>query len=175
MNPNNLIILLSLLALPLTVSAKKGDGDQPIHVSADRVIINQQKQESTYSGDVVIIQGTMRLDADLVTIYGTRDKAEKLVAFGRPAHYRQDPDNPQDGEISAHADQIEYITSSELVTLLGKANIQQKNDQFSGERIVYNARTEQVKADGNNQQERVKLVLEPKKDANNKNKQSTNP
>ena len=53
-----------------------------------------------------------------------------------------------------------YLVSNQTITITGNARIEQINDKFSGETIVYEMDRAVVKATGGKQ--RVKMVIQPK-------------
>jgi lipopolysaccharide export system protein LptA len=62
----------------------KTDVSQPVQVDADQLSVNQEDGTATFSGNVVVVQGDMRLQAGEVTIvYSTDNRAiESLHAEG---------------------------------------------------------------------------------------------
>ncbi|MFN9155273.1 MAG: LptA/OstA family protein, partial [bacterium] len=59
-----LALLLCLTAQP--AAAEKGDRDKPINIEADRVQVDDAKQESVFTGNVQITQGTLIIRGDRV-------------------------------------------------------------------------------------------------------------
>ena len=66
------------------------DQQQPIHVTADSAV--QENNIVTYRGNVLIVQGSIRIDADQVVIYHDKGKLQKAVATGKPAHFQEQPE-----------------------------------------------------------------------------------
>ena len=88
-----LTALLLLLTLPAgLVQALPDDRDQPIHISADKALRDEKQGFTVYSGNVQMAQGSMRLEADKLTIYHVTDEVDKVVAEGRPAKMQQQPE-----------------------------------------------------------------------------------
>ena len=58
--------LLSLVALSATAFALPSDRNQPITLLADRATFNERTGVTTYSGNVIIEQGTMKLQANSI-------------------------------------------------------------------------------------------------------------
>ncbi|MBA1331005.1 LptA protein, partial [Candidatus Endoriftia persephone str. Guaymas] len=66
---NSVSLLLLLLLLPLQARALSGDREQPIYLEADSVEIDEASGVSVYIGNVVVSQGSMRLEADKMWIH----------------------------------------------------------------------------------------------------------
>ncbi len=158
------VLLCSLtLLLPLSpVWALESDRNQPITIDADTAERDELAGTITYSGNVQMAQGSMRIDADKIIIYNNKDKVTKIIARGKPAQYQQQPSEDV-GKVIAKAHTIEYRIDQESLRLIKEASLQQEGTSLSGTRIEYDVRKSVVKASGNqNQQERVRMVIPPK-------------
>lgn len=157
--PANLL-LAALLALPAPALALPGDREQVVQVSANSARFNEKTGIATYTGAVVIRQGTLEIRADEIVIT-TDPKGAILttVARGNPARYQQQPD-PKKGVVTAEAARIDYDAQKEIITLTGKARLQQDGSSFRGSTITYNSPSQQVDARGQGA-ERVQLVFPP--------------
>ena len=143
-------------------SALQADRNQPITIDADSAERDELAGTTTYSGSVQMAQGSMRIDADEIVIYNTKDKVTKVVARGKPAQYQQKPSEKQ-GKVIAKANILEYRIAEESLRLIESASLQQEGTSLSGTRIEYDVRKSVVKASDNNKQnERVHMVIPPK-------------
>lgn len=156
-----LILTLVLLQMPWSVMALSSDKEQPIYIEADRVDIDDINGISVYSGNVSFTQGSMRIQAETVTVY-TDDKAlTRFVGTGTPARYWQRPDGSED-EIRAEASNMEYFAESELLQLQGSAHLWRGDSEFSGNFIEYKIREDIVSArKAASGAERVQVVIQP--------------
>jgi lipopolysaccharide export system protein LptA len=143
------------------------DKDQPIEIEADTADLDDEKGITIYRGNVVTTQGSVRMTGDIMTVYFTDDELDTLIMEGKPATYRQLPD---DSEVydEAEALRMEYYELKSLVILIDKASFKQEGLSFSGNRIEYDTENSKVKAKGSAKQqngagERVKIILKPKK------------
>ena len=59
-----LILIAASLGAPWAVMAMTGDREQPIHIEADSVDIDDKKGVSIYRGNVRMTQGSIVLTAD---------------------------------------------------------------------------------------------------------------
>ena len=155
-------LLLLLLAVAPCALALKSDRSQPITIDSDRAERDEIAGTTTYSGHVEMAQGSMRINADKIVIYNTKDKVTRIVATGTPAKYQQKP-NDKEGLVVAKAHTLEYKIDKETLHLIDKASLQQEDTSLSGNRIDYDVRRSVVKA-GSDQdnQERVHMVISPK-------------
>jgi lipopolysaccharide export system protein LptA len=157
--------LLALLCLPVPFSALalSTDKDQPINIEADSLEINDKQGITVYKGNVVITQGTVRLDAHTVTVHSPDQGARKMVAQGNPARFKQRPDD-KDVDTRAEAGRIEYFSEEDKLILLENAHIWQGGDEFSSNRIEFNTKNDTVNAGkeaaGGG---RVQVIMQPKK------------
>lgn len=149
-----LLLLAASAAHPLA-----SDREQSITIQADSAERDEAKGTTTYAGNVVMQQGSMRIDADKVVIYNTRSKVNKIVATGQPARYQQKP-NEAEGIVIAQARTLEYNISQETLHLIENAALQQEGTSLSGNRIDYDVRQSVVKAGSDAKQtERVRMVI----------------
>ena len=158
-----LAALLLLLVLPTgPIQALPDDKDQPIHISADKALRDEKQGFTIYSGNVQMEQGSMRLEADKLTIYHATEDVDRIVAEGRPAKMQQQPELDK-AVVYAHADVIEFFKSEERVHLQTNARIEQEGSVVSGDSIDYFIAEELVKADSDQAVEgnRVNVVIPP--------------
>jgi lipopolysaccharide export system protein LptA len=142
-----LVLGLALgLAAPASL-ALRTDRDKPIEIEADRAEADDARHVTIYRGNVVIVQGTLRIEGDTVWIhYDENDELTKLVSEGRQAHFRQLPDDGDEYRM-AYADRLEYYRANDLIVMLGGARYGQGADQINAQRIVYDSRLARMKAD----------------------------
>jgi lipopolysaccharide export system protein LptA len=145
--------------------ALNSDRNQPIHIQADYVHIDKKSGISEYRGNVLLVQGSMEITGELVVVHQPDGELSKIIVKGEPATFRQQPDEQQE-PVHSQARQMEYQAQQERIILMENARVKQGNQQFAGNRIVYNTRTSTVVAQGDQQQhERVRAVIVPKKKA----------
>ncbi len=150
------LLLFVALLLPTTAVSLPEDKDQPINISADSAQQNQKKGFTTYSGDVIIIQGSVRITGETVTIYEKNGEVSKVIANGQPAHFRQKPDKDNDFVI-AHGNNMDYKVAKEKLTIKGDARLKQDGRVTTSNLIVYDMKAAQVNA--GNDGGRVNMVI----------------
>jgi lipopolysaccharide export system protein LptA len=153
-------VLLILPVIGSNAFALPTDRDQPVQVSANSARFNEKTGIATYTGTVLVKQGTMEIRADEIVI--TTDKTGAIlsaIAKGNPAHYQQLND-PQKGPVMADAKLINYDARNEIITLTTEAKLRQDGSSFQGNVITYNSLRQQVDAKGDSTS-RVQLVFPP--------------
>ena len=161
-------LLVILLCMPPLVQALTSDRNKPIHIEADYVQIDKKTEMSEYRGNVHLTQGSMEITGELVRVHQPNGELKTIIVKGEPATFRQQPDDKQ-AVVYSQAREMEYQAQEERIVLLENAKVQQGNQQFAGNRIVYNTRTSTVIAQGDEQQqERVRAVIVPKKNESTK-------
>ena len=90
-----LVLLFSFLFALFsgTASALTPDRDEPVHINARVVDINQKTGAVVYHGAVAIRQGRMRIDADRVEVRTRANKPQTARITGNPAVLRRDDDS----------------------------------------------------------------------------------
>ncbi|MCK5876246.1 MAG: lipopolysaccharide transport periplasmic protein LptA [Candidatus Marithrix sp.] len=159
-----LLIALTLLICNNTY-ALSNDREQPILIEADQAIIDNIKGIATYEGNVVVTQGSIRIDADKITLNYTPEQAiEKIIATGNLASFKQHLDNDED--INAKAKHMEYNAIKDILHLTDEAELRkQKNDRdiytSNAPHITYDTKKGFTKADGGDNKGRIKISIEP--------------
>lgn len=155
-------LITLLLAVGLASNAAASSKD-PINIEADNAKIIEKEGKSVYTGNVILIQGDIRMTADSVTVYSVGGKLTQITALGKPVRY-EDKGQSKDGDIAGEANLLEYYTRDNKILLLDNAKLTQGRTQFSGNRIEYNTSTDVVTAEvSDTGKERVQVIIEPDK------------
>lgn len=163
-----------LLASPVS-TARTADAEQPIHIEADSVEIREQEGISIYRGGVRISRGSMVIRGELIVIHNTPAGLEKIVVEGQPASFRQL--NDLDEEISAQSLNMTYVADSGQLVLKQQAVLEQKQNKFTSEHIIYDTRKDIVQAgeteqpSGDESPQRVTITIQPSTDPQNSDKE----
>ncbi len=154
------LALAAVLLVPAIAAALPEDRDQPIRIEADEALRDEKQGFTRYRGNVRMDQGTLRIEADVVTIYHVEQDADKIVAQGKPARMQQQPE-PEKGLIKAEAETIEYYKNEDRVQLLDSARIQQDGSTVTGDSIEYLIGMQRVRADSDRDRgdSRVQVVI----------------
>lgn len=159
------LMATSLLCFTATSHGLPDDKLQPIHIEADEAVRDEKTGLTLYRGNVKIRQGSLRISADLVTLYHIESRADKIVAEGKPARMQQQRD-AHSNPIHAEGEIIEYYKEEERVHLRHNAMLEQDGSTVRSDSIEYFINQELVKAvsiDPANGKEagRVRVVIPP--------------
>lgn len=146
--------------LPMSALALTSDADQPIHIEGDDAEIDQANETIVYTGNVEVVQGTLRVRGDKMVVKIAGDQVQQITTIGVPARYSQELEDNQ-GEVKAHADSIVYYTALERIYLNGAASLLQKGNELHGESIRYDIVNGKVDASAGNKPGRVRMQLDP--------------
>ena len=137
------------------------DRNQPIQLEASRGQLDQKTGVSIYEGNVVITQGSMRLNADTATIYVKDSSFQRMDATGNPANLRYKPaaDKP---EIQGTSKRVEYDVASAKVVMTGGVRVVQGQDIFTGDRLEYDLKDDVIRAKGAGENGRIQFTIQPK-------------
>ena len=157
-----LLLGLLLLGVAEGALALASDRQQSIYIESDRAERNENNGVTVYQGKVKMEQGTLRIDADKITIHSVDNRISKIVAIGQPARYQQRP-SPERELVIAEGGTIKYLIRPERLELIKNASIQQEGTTLSGERIDYDIAKALVKAGGdpNSSQPRIQMIIPP--------------
>jgi lipopolysaccharide export system protein LptA len=155
-------LFFALVSVPPLATALESDRQQPIHVRADRMEVDNRKGMSSYRGNVTLEQGSLYMSADLLVVYRATQGLDRIEAEGRPVRFRQRPDGAA-ADVEGEAQRLEYHAAGDRLLLQGGASVRQGGDRFSGERIEYDTMLSRVQASGqDNGDGRVHAIIQPR-------------
>lgn len=157
-----LFAVLLLAAAP--ARALTSDREQPVKVSADKIEVNQKTGRSKYTGNVVLTQGTLRIEAQEVIVQLRDGALDKVTASGKPVTFRQKLDGEAQ-EISGSALRVQYYALENRVDLYDQVAFRQGEDVFRSPVVHYDIGTTRLTADARSE-ERVHSVIQPRKTQN---------
>lgn len=153
-----LFALFSFHAAP--VFALKSDRDQPIHIRARAVQVNEKTGVAIYRGGVVLTQGSLTITAEHMEVHVRNHQTELILAIGQPATLETRLDGSSE-TLYARAQRLEYRVGERRVSLLGAAHVRQGGDRLDAEIAHYRLDEEQLEAEGG-EAGRVHAVLAPR-------------
>ncbi|EED33883.1 putative lipopolysaccharide transport periplasmic protein LptA [gamma proteobacterium NOR5-3] len=153
-------LLLAALLMTDVATALPDDRLQSIEITAARAVRDERAGFTVYSGDVIMQQGSLHIEADKITIFHDAEAADRIIAVGAPATLRQQPEIDK-GFVTASAGRIVYEKSREWVQLRESAVIEQDGAVVSGEYIDYFMAEQRVRADAapENANGRVQVII----------------
>ena len=160
------LVLLCMTILSTNLWALSTDKDQPIHIQSNQATIDDSKGIAVYEGAVNVEQGSIKLQADKVTVYNDANGISKIIAQGKPAHYQQQRE-ASSPLTHAYGNKIDYRVRDEFIQILENARLEEKDNSFSGERIDYDMKRRTVNAysdqSGKNSDtgNRIEIIMQP--------------
>ncbi len=150
------LVMLGLLvgaaqAQQVAFGGLRTDVTAPVEVTADSLAVNQTDGTATFTGNVLIVQGPMRLSAALVRVeYGNADRSRisRLHASGGVTLVSQAE--------AAEAREAVYDVAAGTVEMTGDVLLTQAENVLSGQRLTVDLRTGTGQMDG-----RVRTILQP--------------
>lgn len=153
-------LLSLLLLLSSNVYALPEDANQPIRLTADRATYSERTGITTYSGNVKITQGTLKIGANNITVHLTQNRSiASALASGSPATFEQVV-STEKGLAKGQANKIDYNATTGIITLTGNAKLTQGGGSFAGNVIRYSLKLGDVEATAGGGQ-RVELIFPP--------------
>jgi lipopolysaccharide export system protein LptA len=172
MNLFNKLAVISLSVIANYAVALPDDWQKEMTILSDSAEIDRRAGTVVYEGNVVLTQGTLKIEADRLMILRNGDTLEKAVAEGDRARYQQQIEVGKP-LTTALGNRIDYYTGERRIIITGDAELEQEGNIFSGERITYDMATETVRADGTTAESstdstdedsgRIKVVIQPPK------------
>jgi lipopolysaccharide export system protein LptA len=129
----------------------KADTTLPVEVVSDSLSVDQADGSATFSGNVVIAQGEMRLSAAEVRIEyadGDRTRIERLFATGGVTLVS--------GTEAVEAREALYTIETGVIVLTGDVLLTQGANTLTGQELTVDLKTGTGRMEG-----RVKTVLQP--------------
>ena len=172
--------LVKTLPLLLSLSAALGsasalalpnDRDQPIRIQADNAHLDDKQGVATYTGDVIITQGSMMIKGNTVTITrAANGDVDVVTSVGNLAYFEQQQSADKPDKMKGYGKQIQYQSQKNLVVLTDQAKVETSDGNTTeGEKIVYNTQSQVATAGRGGSvstpRPRIDMVIQPKKKA----------
>ncbi|AMS18301.1 MULTISPECIES: lipopolysaccharide transport periplasmic protein LptA [Pseudomonas] len=148
------------------------DSEQLIRVQADRSQIDNKQGFATYTGNVIITQGSMKITGDTVTIVmkkGSHNEVDVVTSVGNLAYFEQLQKATDPQPVQAYAVTIQYLTQQNRIILIDRAKVISAGNTTLGEKIVYDT-VKQIASVGRatgsqitESRPRVNMVIRPNK------------
>lgn len=137
----------------LAFGSAQQDSSAPIEVSANQLEVDQNTRVATFTGDVVIVQGEMKLSAPKVVVVYREDKTgiESLEATGGAILVS--------AEDAAEAERADYDVETGQIVMVGNVLLTQETNALAADRM-----TVQIDDGTALMQGRVKTILKSGKD-----------
>jgi lipopolysaccharide export system protein LptA len=158
--------LLSLAIVAPLAHAERADRSKPMEITAQSASYDAINSVQMLDGNVVIVQGTLRVTANKGE---TRKDAEgnfSGVVTGGPVTVRQKREGCE-LYVEAQAERVEFDQSKDTLKLVNRARIKSGEDELTGDQILYNTVTEIYQLQGGRPGKQsgdglVRMVIQPK-------------
>lgn len=166
----SLLPALLIGMLSATAYAEKADRDKPIELEADSVQVNDAKKTSTYTGNVILTQGTLVIRGDKLVVREDKEGFQHSTSYGNPTTFKQKRDGKNE-YMEGSGQRIEYDGRMDKVQLFTKAWVKRGEDIVHGDYIMYDANAEYAEVISGGSQAatpatptgRVRAIIQPKK------------
>ncbi|MGL5031314.1 MAG: lipopolysaccharide transport periplasmic protein LptA [Aeromonas sp.] len=156
----NVNLALASLLVCGAVTAKESDLTEKVYVDAAKQVAEMQDNRITFEQNVVITQGTIKINADKVVVTRSGAKgAEVMTAYGKPATFFQIMDNGK--PVNAHGNSIRYDLKNRLVTITGNGLLKQQDSLVTGDLIRYEIDKQKMTAESKGSSQRVRTEFLP--------------
>jgi lipopolysaccharide export system protein LptA len=108
----------------------KGDPTQPVEVTADQLQVNQGNAQATFTGNVIVVQGPMRLTAPEVRVNYTADGKAISEVFATGGV------TLTNGAEAAEGDEALYTLDTGLVVMTGNVLLTQGASAITGTELT---------------------------------------
>lgn len=153
-----LLLCAVLLSVPPAAAQQTGtfgglqaDTSAPVEVSADALSVNQADGSATFTGNVVIGQGEMRLSAAEVTVVYAAEGQSRIASLNATGGVTL-----VSGPDAAEAEQAAYDVEAGQITLTGDVVLTRGENVLAGERMVVDLGAGTAAVEG-----RVRSVFQP--------------
>lgn len=157
--PRFLISLLAILAFAASAAAQGAnialgsggfDTSLPVEVTADELSVDQASGKAVFDGNVLIVQGEVRISAGTVTIEYDEENGgvARLLASGGVTFVTATD--------AAEAQEAVYAVEDGSVTMSGDVLLTQGQNAISGDRLLVDLNSGNARMEG-----RVRTVLTP--------------
>lgn len=165
-----LLLSLGVALGSASAFALPNDRDQPIHIQADNAHLDDKQGVATYTGDVIITQGSMMIKGNTVTMTrAASGDIDVVTSVGNLAYFEQQQSAAKPDKMKGWAVTIQYQAQKDMVILTDRAKVENEGNTTEGEKIVYNTKTQVATAGrGGNvtaPRQRIDMVIQPKKKA----------
>ncbi len=173
------IVFIAAALISGPANAEKADRTKPIEINAAIGTSDLANNIQTLEGNVVLVQGTMRITADRMRV--VRDAQDHIFAelfanAGGQISFREKREGFSDF-MDGTADRAEFDDKANTIKLFSRAKLKNGGDELTGEYIYYNSITEVIQALGRAPdakgvananpvpgENRVKIVIQPRAD-----------
>jgi lipopolysaccharide export system protein LptA len=139
-------LCLLLSGISAGAYALSSDVEKPVTIESDSAVFDKTAGTATYTGNVIIHQGTLEILAANIQITAPGNEIQNIVAIGSPVSFKQEMDGGK--QTQGKANEMQYFVKEKRLTLQGNAELTQDKDVFTSNHIEYLPENGQLKAGG---------------------------
>ncbi len=122
-----------------------------VTIESEQISVDHLHNQAEFKGGVHLIRGDFDLRCDRLLAYYQNNELQRAEAFGRV--------RMQQGKKRGASKQATYNKKDDILTLIGKASVEDKDGVIRGEKIIHNIKTANTKVmQGNG--ERVRMSID---------------
>jgi len=120
------------------------DASQPVEVTADSLAVDQATGRAAFEGNVIVLQGDLRMAAGRIEVIyttgGTGRAVQEVIATGGVMVTR--------GTDAAEGDEARYVVETAMLTMTGDVLVTQGPTAIAGDRLTVDMATGVGTVDG---------------------------
>jgi len=123
-----------VLTLWLCLMANTSWAADAVIIESEQMMVDHLQSQAEFKGGVHLIRGDFDLRCDRLLAYYQNNELQRAEAFGRV--------RMQQGQKRGASKQAIYNKKDDILTLIGKASVEDKDGVIRGEKIIHNIKTE---------------------------------
>ena len=155
-----LLVVSILLVASAAAVAAGNDRDQPVHIEAAQCQAGLETRDSSCKGDVVVTQGTTRLQGEEIKARQDQEDHLYVQGAGKPVRFRQQMEKDKTW-VQGEAERFDYDGKIERLRLFDRAWVKHEKDEVRAEVLIYDIPEKFAEAPGK-PGTRVYMVVQPK-------------
>lgn len=140
----------------------KPDEEQPVNISANSLKSSEKEGKSTYTGNVVVTQGSLTLKGNIINIFHPNNLLTQVIATGKQASFKRFSQIDQ-AWLKGKANRIEYHAQNRTVLLIGNAQVEQPGKHIiKGPKLFYDITNQTLQAQSTEtEKKRISVTFTP--------------
>lgn len=152
--------LSGIALLGYSIQVQTNEGNEPIYIESNSTIYDDNKNVSTYIGDVIAKQGSLTVKSDELIVYFLDGKVNKLKTTGKPVHFTYVPGQGKEA-ITGKSLEADYFPEKSLLLMRKEAVVWQGQNTYASEIIRYNNKDAVVRAgEESTDRKRVHVIIQ---------------
>ncbi|MFF3153221.1 lipopolysaccharide transport periplasmic protein LptA [Streptomyces sp. NPDC057910] len=143
----------------------ESDRDQPIRIQADHAHLDDKRGVATYTGDVIITQGSFMLKGNTVTVTRASDGGIGVITgTGNLAYFEVQVNARRPDKAKGWGVTIRYEAQKDMISVTDRAKVEMEGTTSEGKEVVVNLKTmvPTVADAPNPNRTRINVVITPR-------------